>query len=83
MNSENCCDIKFYVCEFGFRVASNDKKKKDILPKVESYCDKRTDIVFDVYKQSSLKSEARSKWGMGVRRRVTETSIKLEELRVK
>ena len=32
---------------------------------------KRTDIVFDVYKSSSLKNETRSKRGHGVRRRVT------------
>ena len=36
--------------------------KKDILPKVECYSSnyKKTDIVFDVYKQSSLKSDAQS-----------------------
>ncbi|KAJ8387985.1 hypothetical protein AAFF_G00147760 [Aldrovandia affinis] len=32
---------------------------------------KRTDIVFDVYRPSSLKAETRSKRGRGVRRRVT------------
>ena len=31
-------------------------------------------IVFDVYKKSSLKSETRSKSGQGIRRRVTGTS---------
>ena len=31
---------------------------------------KRTDVVFDVYLPSSLKSETRSKRGKGVRRRV-------------
>jgi len=32
------------------------------------------DVVFDVYKKSSLKSETRSKRGQGIRRRVTGTS---------
>uniref|UniRef100_H3A1T1 Uncharacterized protein n=1 Tax=Latimeria chalumnae TaxID=7897 RepID=H3A1T1_LATCH len=50
--------------------------REDVLPKLESYCTKyrRTDIVFDVYWQSNLKSEARSKRGKGIRRRVTGTS---------
>ena len=50
--------------------------RKDILPKVEYYSTKykRTDIIFDVYHQSSLKSEARSQRGKAVRRRVTATS---------
>ena len=36
----------------------NDYAKEDIIPKVESYGAryKRVDIVFDVYKKSSLKS---------------------------
>uniref|UniRef100_H3A078 Uncharacterized protein n=1 Tax=Latimeria chalumnae TaxID=7897 RepID=H3A078_LATCH len=51
----------------------DDYTREDILPKLESYCTKykRTDIVFDVFWQSSLK---RSKWGKGIRRRATETS---------
>lgn len=50
--------------------------RKDILPKVEHYSSnhKRTDIIFDVYRQSSLKSEARSKRGKSIRRRVTAKS---------
>ena len=32
------------------------------------------DVLFDVYKKSSLKSETRSKRGQGIRRRVTGTS---------
>ena len=45
----------------------------DVLPTIQicSTKYKRTDIVFDVYKPSSLKTEARSKRGHGVRRRVT------------
>lgn len=52
-----------------------DYAKEDILPKVESYGAKynRVDIVFDVYKKSSLKSETRSKRGRGIRRKVTGT----------
>lgn len=34
---------------------------------------KRTDVVFDVYLPSSLKSETRSKRGKGVRRRCKKT----------
>ena len=47
--------------------------RKDILPKVENYSgnNKRTDIIFYVYHESSLKSEARSKRGKAIRRRVT------------
>uniref|UniRef100_H3AU70 Uncharacterized protein n=1 Tax=Latimeria chalumnae TaxID=7897 RepID=H3AU70_LATCH len=54
----------------------DDYIREDVLPKLESYCTKykRTDIMFDVYWQSSLKSEARSKQGKGIRRRVTGTS---------
>ena len=48
----------------------------DILPKVQSYGAKyeQVDIVFDVYKKSSLKSETRLKRGQGIRRRVSGTS---------
>ena len=54
----------------------NDYAKEDILPKVESFGTKfkRVDVIFDVYKKSSLKSETRSKTGQGIRRRVTGTS---------
>ena len=50
--------------------------REDILPKVEYYSTKhkRTDIIFDVYHQSSLKAEARCKRGKAIRRRVTATS---------
>ena len=46
----------------------------DVLPTIQAYSTKynRTDIVFDVYHQSSLKVEIRSKRGRGVRRRVTK-----------
>lgn len=54
----------------------NDYASQDILPKIQSYCAKykRVDVVFDVYKQSSLKSELRLKRGQGIRRRVIGTS---------
>lgn len=54
----------------------DDYASEDILPRVESFGIKykRVDIVFDVYKKSSLKSEARSKRGQAIRRRVTGTS---------
>ena len=63
----------------------NDYAKEDILPKVESFGTKfkRVDVIFDVYKKSSLKSETRSKTGQGIRRRVTGTKQdpnKLEKL---
>ena len=47
--------------------------REDILSKVESFGAKykRVDIIFDIYKKSSLKSETRSKRGQGMRRRVT------------
>ena len=53
-----------------------DYAKEDIIPKVEYYGARyeRVDVVFDVYKKSSLKSETRSKRGQGIRRRVTGTS---------
>ena len=46
----------------------------DVRPTIQGYLTKyrRTDIVFDVYQPSSLKAEARSKRGRGVRRRVTD-----------
>ena len=45
----------------------------DVLPTIRAYSIKyeRTYIVFDVYRSSSLKTEARSKRGHGARRRVT------------
>ena len=54
----------------------DDYAKEDIIPRVERYGDKfsRVDIVFDVYNKSSLKNEARSRRGQGMRRRVTGTS---------
>lgn len=47
---------------------------RDVVPKIRSYSSKyeRTDIVFDVYKTSSLKAETRSKRGKGRRRRVAD-----------
>ena len=44
-----------------------------VLPTIQSYSTKykRTDIVFDVYRPSSLKAETRSKRGLEVRCRVT------------
>ena len=46
---------------------------KDMIPKVYQDCTahKRTEMVFDVYRKTSLKAEARSKWGKSTRRRVT------------
>ena len=54
----------------------DDYAKEDFLPKVESYAAKyeRVDVVFDVYKKLSLKSETRTKRGRGIRRRVTGTT---------
>eukprot|EP00745_Piridium_sociabile_P026562 TRINITY_DN4240_c0_g2_i9.p1 TRINITY_DN4240_c0_g2~~TRINITY_DN4240_c0_g2_i9.p1 ORF type:complete len:1084 (-),score=281.98 TRINITY_DN4240_c0_g2_i9:490-3741(-) len=45
----------------------------DVLPTIQTHSTKykRTDIVFDVYRPSSLKAETRAKRGRGVRRRVT------------
>ena len=45
----------------------------EVVPKIKMYSEKyqRTDIVFDVYKASSLKAEARSRRGQGFRRKVT------------
>ena len=50
--------------------------REDILLQVEYYSTKhkRTDIIFDVYHQSSLKAEARCKRGKAIRKRVTATS---------
>ncbi|CAE1318539.1 unnamed protein product [Acanthosepion pharaonis] len=50
--------------------------RQDILPKVQYYSSnyKRTDIIFYVYHESSLKSEARSKRGKAIRRRLTTKS---------
>ena len=46
----------------------------EFVSKVQSYCSKysRIDLVFDVYKSSSLKAETRTKRGFGARRRVSE-----------
>ena len=54
----------------------DDSAKEDIVPKVESYATKykRLDIVFDVYKKLSLKSETRTKRGPGIRRKVPGTT---------
>ena len=48
--------------------------KLDVGPIIQMYSSKylRIDIVFDVYWSSSLKAEARSKRGIGSRRRVTD-----------
>ena len=45
----------------------------DVIPTIRAYSIKYeiTDIVFDVYRPSSLKAKARSKRGHGARRRVT------------
>ena len=47
---------------------------KDVIPTVEAFTSiyRRTDIVFDVYRPTSLKAETRSKCGQGARRRVTD-----------
>ncbi len=49
-------------------------RAKDVVPKIWSYSSKyeRTDIVFDVYKTSSLKVEVRLKRGKGSQRKVTD-----------
>ena len=49
--------------------------EREFIPKVDACAKKyhRTDIVFDIYKPSSLKTETRSKRGMGERRRVIGT----------
>ena len=54
----------------------DDYAKENIVPKVESYAAKYKcmDIVFDVYKKVSLKSETRTKRGRGIRRKVTGTT---------
>ncbi len=50
----------------------DDYARVNVLPIIQAFSAKyrRTDIVFDVYLPSSLKSETRSKRGKGVRRRV-------------
>ena len=50
-----------------------DYETLDVLPTILAYSIKyeRTDIMFDVYRPSSMKAEARSKRGHGARRRVT------------
>ena len=47
---------------------------KDVIPTVEAFSAiyRRTDIVFDVYRSTSLKAETRSKRGQGTRRRVSD-----------
>ncbi len=47
--------------------------REDILPRVAFYCSKfqRIDVIFDIYRKSSLKSETRGKRGKAIRRRVT------------
>lgn len=54
----------------------DDYAKEDFLPKVEPYAAKykRVDIVFDVYKKFSLKSETRTRREEGIRRRVAGTT---------
>ena len=54
----------------------NEYVQEDTISKLASYASKydRIDIVFDVYKKDSLKSETRSKRGSGIRRRVSATS---------
>ena len=47
---------------------------KDVIPTTEAFTSiyRRTVIVFDVYRPTSLKAETRSKCGQGARRRVTD-----------
>ena len=49
---------------------------KDIIPQLQRYSStyQRTDIIFDVYRDSSLKAETRSNRGKALRRRVTAKS---------
>lgn len=49
---------------------------ENIIPKVQHLSSKykRTDIIFDVYRDESLKNETRSNRGVGVRRKVTSNS---------
>ena len=53
----------------------DDYAKEDILPRVKFYATKykRVNVVFNVYKKSSLKMETREKRGQGIRR-VTATN---------
>ncbi len=55
----------------------------EFIPKVDACSRKyhRTDIMFDAYQASSLKSETRSKRGQGARLRVTGTGILLRNWR--
>ena len=57
-------------CTFG------DYKDKIFLPYLSSLLKKmqRVDVVFDVYRQNSLKSQTREKRGVGTRTRVTATT---------
>ena len=60
-----------------------DYVREDILPEIKfngtTY--KRVDAVFDVYRKSTLKGEARMIRGQGIRRRVTGTSKTRTNLR--
>lgn len=49
-------------------------QKKTSFQKWNPLAPNSSDVIFDVYKKSSLKSETRSKRGQGIRRRVTGTS---------
>ena len=51
-----------------------DYASKYVIPTVEAFSAiyRRTDIVFDVYRSTSLKAETRSKRGQGTRRRVSD-----------
>ena len=53
-----------------------DYAREDILPKIKFYgaTYKRVDAVFDVYRKSAPKCEARMRRGRDIRRRVTGTS---------
>ena len=56
--------------------AFDEYAREDILPNIKLYgaTYKRVDVVFDVYRKSTLKGEARMRRGQGIRRRVTGTS---------
>ena len=53
-----------------------DYAREDILPKIKLYgaTYKRVDVVFDVYRKSTLNGEARMSRGQFIRRAVTGTS---------
>ena len=55
-------------------VTFEDYAVQDVVPKIQAYSSKyaRTDIIFDIYCNSSLKAETRSKRGKGGRRRVND-----------